>query len=130
MRSTEKTEVYRNPYGAINTVIKFIDNATERIDGFVDHTRPLLLNDIETLRMTFSDARRRGVKIRWNALFKPVILASDPFNRRFCSKKDPETLSITEIVMLSGEYIFMKSPNVNLIGLTYSICIVLSCASV
>ena len=65
MRSTEKTEVYRNPYGAINTVIKFIDNATERIDGFVDHTRPLLINNIETLRMTFNDARRRGVKIRF-----------------------------------------------------------------
>ncbi|MGC1133036.1 MAG: HAMP domain-containing sensor histidine kinase [Nitrososphaeraceae archaeon] len=65
MRSTEKTEVYRNPYGVINTVIKFIDNATERIDGFVDHTRPLLINNIETLRMTFNDARRRGVKIRF-----------------------------------------------------------------
>jgi len=65
MRSTEKTEVYRNPYGVINTVIKFIDNATERIDGFVDHTRPLLINDIEALRITFNDARRRGVKIRF-----------------------------------------------------------------
>ena len=64
MRGTEKTEVYRSPYGVMNTVIKFIDNATERIDGFVDNTHPLLLNDIETLRMTFSDARERGVKIR------------------------------------------------------------------
>jgi hypothetical protein len=42
MRSTEKTEVYHNPYGVINTVIKFIDSATERIDGFVDHTPPFI----------------------------------------------------------------------------------------
>jgi signal transduction histidine kinase len=64
-RGTEKTEVYYNPFRVVSTVIDFIDNATGRIDGCVDQTRPLLLNDIEALRMAFSEARKRGVKIRF-----------------------------------------------------------------
>jgi len=64
-RGTEKTEVYYNPFRVVSTVIDFVDNATERIDGCVDQTRPLLLNDIEALRMTFNEARKRGVKIRF-----------------------------------------------------------------
>ena len=64
-RGTEKTNVYYNPYDVINTIIKFIDNSAQRIDGCVDHTRPSLLNDIKILRMTFSEARKRGVKIRF-----------------------------------------------------------------
>lgn len=64
-RGTEKTEVYYNPFRVVSTVIDFIDNATGRIDGCIDQTRPLLLNDIEALRMAFSEARKRGVKIRF-----------------------------------------------------------------
>lgn len=64
-RHTEKTVVYHSPCDVINTVIEFIDEATERIDCFVDHTCPSLLNDIEVLRITFGDARRRGVRIRF-----------------------------------------------------------------
>ena len=64
-RSTEKTEVYYHPFDVVNTVIKFIDNATGRIDGCVDHTRPSLLIDIEALKMTFNEARKRGIKIRF-----------------------------------------------------------------
>ena len=64
-RSTEKTEVYYHPFDVVNTVIKFIDNATGRIDGCVDHTRPSLLIDIEALRMTFNEARKRGIRIRF-----------------------------------------------------------------
>ena len=63
-RGTEKTEVYYNPFRVVSTVIDFIDNATGRIDGCVDQTRPLLLNDIEALRMAFNEARKRGVKIK------------------------------------------------------------------
>ena len=64
-RGTEKTEVYYNPFRVVSTVIDFIDNTTGRIDGCVDQTRPLLLNDIEALRMAFNEARKRGVKIRF-----------------------------------------------------------------
>jgi two-component system, OmpR family, sensor histidine kinase VicK len=64
-RGTEKTEVYYNPFRVVSTVIDFIDNASGRIDGCVDQTRPLLLNDIEALRMAFNEARKRGVKIRF-----------------------------------------------------------------
>ena len=64
-RGTEKTEVYYNPFRVVSTVIDFIDNATGRIDGCVDQTRPLLLNDIEALRTAFNEARKRGVKIRF-----------------------------------------------------------------
>jgi signal transduction histidine kinase len=64
-RSSEKTDVYYNPYHVVDTVIKFIDNATQRIDGCVDHSRPSLLNDIEVLKSAFNDARRRGVRIRF-----------------------------------------------------------------
>jgi two-component system sensor histidine kinase VicK len=64
-RGTEKTEVYYNPFRVVSTVIDFIDNATGRIDGCVDQTRPLLLNDIEALRTAFNEAGKRGVKIRF-----------------------------------------------------------------
>jgi signal transduction histidine kinase len=64
-RGTEKTEVYHNPFRVVSTVIDFIDNATGGIDGCVDQTRPLLLNDIEALSMAFNEARMRGVKIRF-----------------------------------------------------------------
>jgi signal transduction histidine kinase len=64
-RGAEGTEVYYNPFRVVRTVIDFIDNATMRIDGCVDQTRPLLLNDIEALRIAFSEARRRGIKIRF-----------------------------------------------------------------
>ena len=64
-RGTEKTEVYYNPFRVVSTVIDFIDNATGRIDGCVDQSRPLLLNDIEALRTAFNEARKRGVKIRF-----------------------------------------------------------------
>ena len=50
-RGTEKTEVYYNPFRVVSTVIDFIDNAAGRIDGCVDQTRPLLLNDIEGVQM-------------------------------------------------------------------------------
>jgi signal transduction histidine kinase len=65
IRGTEKTEVYYNPFRVVSTVIDFIDNATGRIDGCIDQTRPLLLNDIEALKMAFNEARKRGVKIRF-----------------------------------------------------------------
>ena len=64
-RGTEKTEVYYNPFRVVSTVIDFIDNATGRIDGCVDQTRPLLLNDNEALRMAFNEARKRGIKIKF-----------------------------------------------------------------
>ena len=64
-RGTEKTEVYYNPFRAVSTLIDFIDNATGQIDGCVDQTRPLLLNDIEALRMAFNEARKRDIKIRF-----------------------------------------------------------------
>ncbi|HZD36074.1 MAG TPA: hypothetical protein VE130_12790, partial [Nitrososphaeraceae archaeon] len=64
-RGTEKTVVHDSPYDVINTVIEFIDESSERIDCFVDYTRPSLLNDIKALRMAFADARKRGVRIRF-----------------------------------------------------------------
>src|SRR5262245_1526244 len=64
-RGSEKTKVYYNPFRVVNTVLNFVDNATGRIDGCVDRTRPLLLNDIKVLRMAFNEARKRGVKIRF-----------------------------------------------------------------
>ena len=64
-RGTEKTEVYYNPFRVVSTVIDFVDNASGRIEGCVDQTRPLLLNDIDALRMAFNEARKRGVKIRF-----------------------------------------------------------------
>ena len=63
-RGTEKTEVYYNPFRAVSTLIDFIDNATGQIDGCVDQTRPLLLNDIEALRISLTHiAAESGVRI-------------------------------------------------------------------
>ncbi len=92
-RGTEKTEVYYNPFRVVSTVIDFIDNATGRIDGCVDQTRPLLLNDIEALRMAFNEARKRGVKIRLLSLF--LIQCRLPFCQlRFISLSKIQQLAI------------------------------------
>jgi two-component system sensor histidine kinase VicK len=61
----EKTEVYYNPFNVVNRVIEFADNSNERIDACVDHTRPSLIIDIKALEMSFADAKRRGIKLRF-----------------------------------------------------------------
>jgi signal transduction histidine kinase len=63
--SKERTEVYYNPFNVVNKVIEFVDNSNERIDACVDHTRPGLIIDIKTLEMSFIDAKRRGIKLRF-----------------------------------------------------------------
>jgi two-component system, OmpR family, sensor histidine kinase VicK len=64
-KSKEKTEVYYNPFNVVNTVIEFVDNSNEKIDACVDYTRPSLITDIKALEMSFIDAKRRGIKLRF-----------------------------------------------------------------
>src|SRR5918992_3752833 len=92
-KTTEKTDVYYNPYNVINTVIEFIDKANERIDASVDHTRPSLAVDIVALKISFIDAKRRGVKIRY------VTEITDE-NIYYC--KQLMTTSVNELHHLDG----------------------------
>jgi two-component system, OmpR family, sensor histidine kinase VicK len=93
-KTTEKTDVYYNPYNVINTVIDFVDKANERIDACVDYTRPSLLFDIEVLKKTFVDAKKRGIKLRY-------VTEITSENMSYC-KELISTINVDELRHLDG----------------------------
>jgi two-component system, OmpR family, sensor histidine kinase VicK len=93
-KTTEKTDVYYNPYNVINTVIDFVDKANERIDACVDYTRPSLLFDIEVLKKTFIDAKKRGIKLRY-------VTEITSENMSYC-KELISTINVDELRHLDG----------------------------
>ena len=62
MKNIQKTCIYHNPYNVINTIIGFVDKTEV---GCVDYTRPSLAVDITALEIASTDAKERGVKLRY-----------------------------------------------------------------
>src|ERR671931_633389 len=62
---SERTEVLHGKQNVVNTVLQFAAKAKNRIDAYVDYTRPSLAVEIEELRKAFLDAKRRGVRLRY-----------------------------------------------------------------
>ena len=64
MENMETTEIIHSNSDVLNTVLKFLSNANSRIDACVDHTRPALAMDIEQIKSSILEAKRRGIRLR------------------------------------------------------------------
>jgi two-component system, OmpR family, sensor histidine kinase VicK len=62
--SIKKTKVLQGPEKVIDISLQFTSNAENKIDAFVDHTRPSLILELKELKKAFHDARERGIKLR------------------------------------------------------------------
>lgn len=62
---TEKTEVIYGPSNVISKEIQFFSKAKLKVDSCMDHTRPALALEIESIRKSFLNAKGRDVKMRY-----------------------------------------------------------------
>ncbi len=62
---SEKTEVVYGTSNVLNTEIQFFSNARLKVDICMDYTRPSLALGIESIRISFLDAKGRDVKLRY-----------------------------------------------------------------
>ncbi|MFY9797830.1 MAG: hypothetical protein WAK17_24730 [Candidatus Nitrosopolaris sp.] len=62
---SEKTEIVYGTSNVLNTEIQFFSNAGRKVDTCMEHTRPSLALDIESIRKSFLDAKERDVKLRY-----------------------------------------------------------------
>ena len=63
--TSERTQVLRGGENVVNAVLQFVAKTNSRIDACVDHTRPLLIIEIEQLKKAFLNAKSRGVRLRY-----------------------------------------------------------------
>jgi two-component system, OmpR family, sensor histidine kinase VicK len=59
-----RLETINGDSNVLNAFLNFISKADVRIDACVVHTRPALAIDINKVRNSILDAKRRGVRIR------------------------------------------------------------------
>ena len=59
------TEVLYGEQNVINSELRLISNSKEKIDTCMNYTRPPLAVTIDPIRGAFSDAKKRGVKLRY-----------------------------------------------------------------
>jgi two-component system sensor histidine kinase VicK len=88
---TERTEVIYGPTNVIDKEIQFFSKAKLKIDSCMDHTRPALALEIESIRKSFLDAKGRDVKLRY-------ITEITTENIAYCK----ELMKITEVRHLDG----------------------------
>lgn len=62
---SEKTEVVHGSENVIKRELRFFSKAKSRIDTCMDHTRPSLALDIESIKKSFLEAKKRNVKLRY-----------------------------------------------------------------
>ena len=65
VRTTQRTEILTGEQNVVNTVLRFVSNAKNRIDACIDSSRPSLAIETEILKKAFLDAVNRGVKLRY-----------------------------------------------------------------
>jgi hypothetical protein len=65
VRTTQRTEILTGEQNVVNTVLRFVSNAKNRIDACIDSSRPSLAIETEILKKAFLDAMNRGVKLRY-----------------------------------------------------------------
>ncbi len=61
----ETTKIAKGVDKVIHHTLHFVSNAAERIDACIDNTRPSLLVEIEQLRESFGNAKRRGTTLNY-----------------------------------------------------------------
>ena len=60
----ETTDIIHSDSDVLNTFLRFISNTNSRIDACVDHTRPALAMNIEQIKNSILEAKRRGIRLR------------------------------------------------------------------
>jgi signal transduction histidine kinase len=63
--TAERTEVLYGTENVINEELRFFSKTKSRIDTCMDHTRPSLAIGIESIKWSFLDAKKRGVRLRY-----------------------------------------------------------------
>jgi hypothetical protein len=63
--SSERTEVLYGAQSVIDEELKFFSKAKNRIDTCMDYTRPSLAIGIESIKRSFTDAKSRGIGLRY-----------------------------------------------------------------
>ena len=61
----EKTEVLRGKQQVIGTELQFFFNSKERVDTYMNYTRPQLAILLKPIKKAFLDAKTRGVELRY-----------------------------------------------------------------
>jgi signal transduction histidine kinase len=62
---TERNELVSGEENVLNEELRFLSNSSNRIDIYMDNSRPSLAIRIESIRRSFLDAKRRGVGLRY-----------------------------------------------------------------
>ena len=60
----ETTETINGDSNVLNAFLNFISKADVRIDACVDHSRPALAINIDKIKNSILDAKRRWIRIR------------------------------------------------------------------
>ena len=63
--STERTEILYGAENVISEELQFFVRAKNSIDTCMEHTRPSLVTGIESIKRSFTEARNRGVRLRY-----------------------------------------------------------------
>ncbi len=61
----EKIEVLRGKQQVIGAELQFFFNSKERVDTYMNYTRPQLAILLEPIKKAFLDAKSRGVELRY-----------------------------------------------------------------
>ena len=65
IEGSEKTEIVYGSSNVLEREIQFFHKATLKVDTCMDYTRPSLAFGINSIRKSFLDAKKRGVKLRY-----------------------------------------------------------------
>ena len=57
--------MYYGTGNVLNAELQFFTNSKEKIDTYMNYTRPQLAITIESIKSAFNDAKKRGVKLRY-----------------------------------------------------------------
>ena len=61
----ERTEVLYGEQNVIRSELELFSNSKKKIDTCMDYTRPPLAITIDPIRGAFTDAKKRGIKLRY-----------------------------------------------------------------
>jgi hypothetical protein len=62
---TESNELVYGEENVVNEELLFFSNSRDRIDTHMDHSGPSLAIEIESIKKSFLDAKRRDVRLRY-----------------------------------------------------------------
>ncbi len=98
----EKTVVLHGSENVMNTVIQFTSNANSRIYACIDSTRPSLAINIERLKNSFLDAKKRGVEFRY-------VTEITPDNIRDCKQLIDMVDELRHLSGIKGNFYISES---------------------